>query len=496
MSPNGNAYVFNGSTWQTLSVSGTQLEAVSCVAGMFCMAGDNYGLGYTYTGSGNWSSGKAITTASPMRDVSCGGPGSCVAVDANGNAYVLTGSSWSTAHNFSSMNSLPLVSCASTTFCMVADRYGNTDVFNGTAWATEPAFGSGVSYVVWLSCGSSTLCVALDGSGNSYIFNGSTWTAAVPVEGGTYIPGVACRGTAFCMAVDANGNAISYNGTSWSAPTTVVAGQYLGGISCPSTSFCMTAAGNNTSWIWNGSVWSSTPIATGASGISSFDCSSSTFCALIDSNNVPYDFNGSSWTQYGSLGGIQAIWQVSCTGADTCVAGATSGYIYSSFTTLASPTITADVIPGTLAFVSAPSSFNFTPLVLNGTNQVATATETLDIGDNTGSGSGWNVTLANTPFTDASSQQLANSDFTAATPATPVCDGGATCNPASWSASTSPPFGGAGLPGPVAGKLLSSTSGTGLANQTVTLSWTASIPGNSYSGSYTSTWTLTLASGP
>ena len=152
--------------------------------------------------------------------------------------------------------------------------------------------------------------------------------------------------------------------------------------------------------------------------------------------------------------------------------------------------VSLPVMSGTLAFVTAPSGFSVSTATLNGTNQSETATQTLDIGDNTGSGSGWNVTLSNTPFTSGSNQ-LANSDFTVPTLPTSACDTGISCNLAnlgSWSPYT--------LPGASATKLLSAAANTGMANQTVTINWDAAIPADTYAGSYTSTWTLTLASGP
>ncbi len=152
--------------------------------------------------------------------------------------------------------------------------------------------------------------------------------------------------------------------------------------------------------------------------------------------------------------------------------------------------VTLPVIPGSLAFVTPPSGFAFAPVTLNGSNQTEVASQTLDIGDNTGSGSGWNVTLSNTTFTSGTNQ-LANGDFTVPALPTSACDTGISCNLANlgtWSSYS--------LPGTTATKLLSSAAATGMANQTVTVNWKAVFPADTYSGTYTSTWTLTLVSGP
>jgi hypothetical protein len=49
---------------------------------------------------------------------------------------------------------------------------------------------------------------------------------------------------------------------------------------------------------------------------------------------------------------------------------------------------------------------------------------------------------------------------------------------------------------PTATKLFNAPLGSGMGDQTVTPTWTLAIPANAYAGSYTSTWTLSLVSGP
>jgi len=49
---------------------------------------------------------------------------------------------------------------------------------------------------------------------------------------------------------------------------------------------------------------------------------------------------------------------------------------------------------------------------------------------------------------------------------------------------------------PTATRLYNVPAGTGMGDQTVTPKWTLAIPANAYAGTYTSTWTLSLVSGP
>ena len=49
---------------------------------------------------------------------------------------------------------------------------------------------------------------------------------------------------------------------------------------------------------------------------------------------------------------------------------------------------------------------------------------------------------------------------------------------------------------PTATKMYSAAANTGLGNQTVTPTWRLSVPASTFAGAYTSTWTISLVSGP
>ena len=156
-------------------------------------------------------------------------------------------------------------------------------------------------------------------------------------------------------------------------------------------------------------------------------------------------------------------------------------------------TATATVTGGTLGFVSAPANTGFN-VNLTGKDVVATATQTFDVSDATGSGAGWNITATSTTFT-AGSHSLSPTSVTVPAVPTVACDSGASCTAASNAVSypyTLP----AGATAPTATKIFSSTANTGLGNQTVTLSFSLAIPANAFAGNYSSTWTYTLVSGP
>ena len=44
--------------------------------------------------------------------------------------------------------------------------------------------------------------------------------------------------------------------------------------------------------------------------------------------------------------------------------------------------------------------------------------------------------------------------------------------------------------------MYSAAAGTGLGDQTITPTWTLAIPSKAVAGAYTSTWTMSIVSGP
>jgi hypothetical protein len=148
---------------------------------------------------------------------------------------------------------------------------------------------------------------------------------------------------------------------------------------------------------------------------------------------------------------------------------------------------------GSLGLVSAAPNVTFSD-TLNGKNQTPTATQALDIGDGRGSGAGWNITATSTTFTTGS-VTLSTTATTVQTTPTLACDAGATCLLATNSISYPYTLPAASV-APTATKVFNSAANTGMGDQTVTVTWTLTLPGNTLAGTYTSTWTLSLVTGP
>jgi hypothetical protein len=157
---------------------------------------------------------------------------------------------------------------------------------------------------------------------------------------------------------------------------------------------------------------------------------------------------------------------------------------------------TATIAAGSLGFVSTPPNVTFSA-TLNGLDQTVSTTQALDVGDATGSGTGWNITTTSTTFsTGGGSPHLLSTTATSLTGApTDACDASATCTLATNSVAYPYVLPAAGT-APTATKLYNAAANTGLGNQTVTPTWRLSVPASTFAGTYTSTWTISLVSGP
>jgi WxL domain surface cell wall-binding len=125
---------------------------------------------------------------------------------------------------------------------------------------------------------------------------------------------------------------------------------------------------------------------------------------------------------------------------------------------------------------------------LDGTDQTVTYAPVLGVVDARGSGAGWNLTVSATNFSDGAGHTLAPGTVTAVAQA---CHSGSTCTTASSSGITYPL-----TVSSTAAKFFNAAANSGLGKIDVTPTVSVSIPGNSYAGTYTSTMTLAVASGP
>lgn len=172
--------------------------------------------------------------------------------------------------------------------------------------------------------------------------------------------------------------------------------------------------------------------------------------------------------------------------------------------TTAQPTSTVTVAPGPLTIVSNGASVAFPNLTLDGTEKppiVATAAPQFTLTDATGTGAGWNVTVASTDFVHnttpaASGGTIANTNFTY----TPT---GGTITRVTGQAVTTP--GGPAETGVAAAPLSTPLKSVvalpnfGRGRYTwapAAGSFALTVPPDTLAGDYTATMTFTISSGP
>lgn len=153
----------------------------------------------------------------------------------------------------------------------------------------------------------------------------------------------------------------------------------------------------------------------------------------------------------------------------------------------------ATVTAGTLAMAATdPPKLTAT---LNGTDQNVTDTITIDAQDNTGSGGGWKLQVTSTTFsTGGATPKTLATTATAITGVTSICDAG-TCT-APTNGVTYPLTVPAAGTAPAAVSFFTSAVNTGMGDFTITPTFRVTVPANTYAGTYTSTMSITIASGP
>ena len=482
---------WNGSQWQIFpspspggSSENNGLYAVTCVTASDCWA-----VGWYENASGDdltlieyWNGSAWSQSASPT-------PGTLP----SGSTFGIT-----CTNTIVCLNG---VTCPSASDCWAVGYYGDSAgdtqtlalQWNGTSWsqvATVNPSGSAANngFNGGVSCLSASNCWAVGWHVQTQVitlaeqWNGTSWSQVSTVDpSASYdsLFGLACTSSSMCLAVGRYGPgpdlplAEEWNGTAWSqvtAPAVGTGNNILYGITCASAADCW-AAGYST------------------------DTSGFTQTLLEQWNGTAFAPASSPDT---STSETNVLFSTYCWSDASCIAAgggaSTTGSVMQTLILAYTPdlVVSATLVGSTLSFVTAPANVIFPAVTLNGPDQTTTTVEALDIGDNTGSGAGWNVTLSNTPFTSGANI-LSNADFTVPSTPTAVCDAPVTCTLASWSSSVTYPY---ALPGATATKLLSANAGSGLANQTISVPWQGSFPADAYSGTYSSTWTITLAAGP
>ena len=142
----------------------------------------------------------------------------------------------------------------------------------------------------------------------------------------------------------------------------------------------------------------------------------------------------------------------------------------------------------TMAATDAPAL----AATLTGASQTVSDTFDIDVNDATGSGAGWSLSITSTTLSTGS-QELSTS-AASLSGVSVVCDTGACTDPTNSNAYplTVP----ADATAPAAVEFFDADVNTGLGDFTVTPTYEVSLPADAYAGTYNSTITITIATGP
>lgn len=459
-----------------------------------------------------WSA-ETSPTSSPLLGVSCPDASDCWAVGGgSGSGKIIHTSNgaassptWSVqtppAGAFSQYND---VDCVSVSDCWAVGSVYNvapliaatTD--GGSTWTAQAPPEPVTVALQGLSCPGASNCIAVGGMLGTFptivstTDGGATWTPqTAPTTTHTQLNDVDCPSTDVCFAVGGkNGTATiiatTNGGATWTAQTPPVAdGVALNGIACPSTSVCfavgnaITGTGEIVATTNGGATWSYQSDGT-AKALNDVSCWDATDCVAV----------GSSGTIVGTSNGTGWSWQTSGTSRplyNVDVSKATGKAVGAGSTILGYRGCAA----GGLSF-TPPATLSWPSTALTGRDRSITTPLTLSPNDQTGSGAGWNVTATSTTFASGTrTLPTTAAQITAAS----VSSGSGTCSlpvnqinyPVTVPAAAS---------APAAVKVFDAATGSGAGPVTVVLTANLDVPGNARVGTYASTWTLTLASGP
>lgn len=179
----------------------------------------------------------------------------------------------------------------------------------------------------------------------------------------------------------------------------------------------------------------------------------------------------------------------------TPVAGATP--VTSPTASPTSPTATprsqAEAILGLTE--TAPSPGPSASVTIDGTDKAVTASLPITVSDTRGTGAGWNLQLAATPFsTGGSSPRTLPLNTLAITAGKSSCAGGICVAPVNTV--TYPVAVPTGSPPPAPAKIFNAAGLSGTGKFTITLTLQVQVPATTLVGIYTSTLNLSILSGP
>jgi hypothetical protein len=173
---------------------------------------------------------------------------------------------------------------------------------------------------------------------------------------------------------------------------------------------------------------------------------------------------------------------------------ASAGLLLSPASSWAASVTTSGSVTGSVLSATTSAAPSFTASLDSG-DSTQTYTIPLTVQDTRGTGSGWNLTVTSTTFTTGGgSPNLLSTTASSLTGVTAACSTG-TCTNAS-NAQSYPLSVPAGTSAPAAVKFFNTSAGNGMGRFTITPTVAVTVPQNAFAGTYSSTLTVSIVSGP
>lgn len=277
----------------TTVAPGAHVEALSCLAGRFCLAVDEHGDTFAYRSS-RWRRAGSLRAfrVAGAGALGCASPTLCVAgSERSGVVSDWTGLGWSTPVALSDAGPLSAVGCSPSGYCAAIDAVGNAYALLGGGWErTAGDWGS----VTSIACVSSSFCFSASASGISH-WDGGSWTQPSTLGLSAGFSAISCPTASFCAAIDSVGQLVRWNGRRWLAPTQIeprsssptVLPPAPTSISCATTSFCVAVDSAGADIELRGSARRRQRIA-GASPLRVISCLDGSLCFALDSEGVVF----------------------------------------------------------------------------------------------------------------------------------------------------------------------------------------------------------------
>jgi photosystem II stability/assembly factor-like uncharacterized protein len=439
-----------------------------------------------------WAPQSSPTTVK-LLGASCASTKVCGAVGALSGgegeiAFTSNGTSWTGAAGLGG-EQLNAISCADATHCWAVGNGGVILFSNTTTTLTQETSPTAVN-LNGLDCPSNTTCfaVGVKSAGNGVIAvttdAGAKWTTETSA-GGQVLNAIACSSTTSCWAVGAGGLILhTANGTSWSTETSTTT-ESLTAISCASASDCWAVGAKGSEGLvlasTNGGTTWAAQTQTAGKPLNAIACPDTTHCwAVGNAGVVIRTTNGGAGWSAQSSETAKALYAVAFSGDTVGWAAGAEGEIDGYGCRFGSLSLTP------------PASIAFPSTTLDGLNQTIDANFPVTVDDETGSGAGWNLTATSTTFTaGAKTLPTSAAEIEAVGQNASTTD----CSPAS-DAIGYPVTVPAATTAPAGVKIFNAAASSGAGPASLTVYASLAIPARAASGSYSSTWTLTLASGP